>query len=58
MTAASAPIMKLQVPVPEHAPPLQPTNVSPMAAVAVRVIAVPGANDVSCTSSCTTRPTP
>ena len=45
VTVAAALSVTAQVPVPVQLPPLQPVKVEPAAGVAVRVIAVPLAND-------------
>ncbi len=41
VTVVAAFIVTLHVPVPEHPPPLQPLNVDPPVALAVRVTTVP-----------------
>jgi hypothetical protein len=45
VTEVAALIATVQVPVPEHPPPLQPVNVEPAAAAAVNVTEVPLVND-------------
>src|SRR5262249_14821068 len=45
VTDCAALIVTVQVPVPEHPPPLQPVNVEPAAGAAVRVTPVPLANE-------------
>jgi len=45
VTDLAAFIVTVQVPVPEHPPPLQPANTEPLAALAVRVTEVPLLND-------------
>jgi hypothetical protein len=44
VTVVAAPSVTVQVPVPEHPPPLQPVKVEPPAGVAVKVTALPLAN--------------
>ena len=45
MTVVAALIVTVQVPVPVQPPPLQPVKVEPAAGAAVKVTAVPLAND-------------
>ena len=45
MTDVAALTVTVQVPLPEHPPPLQPVNVEPAAGAAVSVTPVPLAND-------------
>ena len=47
VTVVAALSVTVQVPVPEQPPPLQPEKVEPAAGVAVKVMAVPLANDAA-----------